>query len=123
MLSLFNKRFGVILKGGFLPPFTLISILYCMERGNFNVWRGVQKPLEFKGLKGRYIQWAGGILEGSFVLLMVIKFFFGWVIAVPIVLIGAGVSWLNMMSKAKKGTFTKNAIQGTVVINPKKKKL
>ena len=96
-----------------------------MENKNklYKVFPGVQKPLEFKGLKGRYIQWAGSILAGSFILLMVLKFLMGWIFSALITVIISAALWLYMLSKAKKGTYTKNVTLGVVVIDPKFKKL
>lgn len=89
----------------------------------YNVYRGVKKPLEFKGLKGRYIQWAASIIAGSILMLLILKFLLGWLVSFIISFIIGGLLWMNMMMKAKKGVHTKKIVKGLVVMNLKKRKI
>lgn len=89
----------------------------------YNVYRGVKKPLEFKGLKGRYIQWAASIIAGSILMLLVLKFLLGWLVSFILSFIVGGLLWIKMMLKAKRGVHTKKITKGLVVMNLKKRRI
>ena len=74
---------------------------------DYPLFRGLQRPLEFMGLQGRYIYWAagtaGGALLGFIMAYCIIGFVAGLITLVASVSIGAAL----VLYKQKKGLHTK----------------
>lgn len=88
----------------------------------FNVYKGLQKPLVFKGFKGRYIFWAATTL----VLSLIIGIFISRLISS---LVGALIattcllgSWTLIRKRQKRGLYAKTNKKG-IFIYPVKSKL
>ena len=41
------------------------TLLFLVKLSNYPLFRGLQRPLEFMGLHGRYIYWATGTVGGE----------------------------------------------------------
>lgn len=79
-------------------------------------------PIVFKwGLKGRYITWAGGVAVGTFILMLVSKYFFGWGVgvAVGLVFLLSGAAYIAY--KSKDGVYSKNIDKGIIQIQTRRK--
>ena len=81
----------------------------------YPIFKGLQRPLEFMGLQGRYITWAAitaavGIL-GFMIMYAIAGFIVGLVFAV--VSISSGIAFI--MVKQRKGLHTKKSDKGIFV--------
>lgn len=81
----------------------------------YPMFKGLQRPLEFMGLQGRYITWAAitaavGIL-GFMIMYAIAGFVLGLVFA--IVAISSGIT--TIMVKQRKGLHTKKSDKGIFV--------
>ncbi len=81
----------------------------------YPVFKGLQKPLEFMGVQGRYIYWAaaaaGGAIIGFILGYCLVGFVTGLITFVGSLGIGAAL----IMVKQKKGLHTKKEYKGVFV--------
>lgn len=83
-----------------------------MEAKRYKVYKGLQRPLTYKGFKGRFIYWSLGILLFSLVsgalLMAIVSMYVG-----AIVMIGMLISGFFLIgSRQKKGLYDKNKLWG-----------
>ena len=82
---------------------------------DYPLFKGLQKPLEFMGIQGRYIYWAagavGGAIIGFIVLYCIVGFVAGLIVLVASLLLGG----ILIFVKQKKGLHTKKNDQGVFV--------
>ena len=82
---------------------------------DYPMFKGLQKPLEFFGLQGRYIYWAagtvGGAIVGFIIAYCVVGFVTGLVVLVASVSVGAAL----ILLKQRKGLHSKRTDNGVFV--------
>ncbi len=82
---------------------------------DYPLLKGLQKPLEFMGLQGRYIYWAAGTIVGTIVVFIIVYcllgFLAGLITAVICVSAGAGL----IIVKQRKGLHTKKTDHGVFI--------
>ncbi len=82
---------------------------------DYPLLKGLQKPLEFMGLQGRYIYWAAGTIVGTIVLFIIVYCLMGFIVglitAVVCVSAGAGL----IIVKQRKGLHTKKTDNGVFI--------
>lgn len=87
-----------------------------METLSFRIFKGLQKPLEFMGLKGRYV-WIGLIA----VVVTIMSFIITFIVAgfLPALIVGLGILaavfvWIR--TKSKRGLHSKLSAKGVYVV-------
>lgn len=85
------------------------------EYPEYSVFKGLQKPLEFMGLQGRYIYWAAGTVGGGLLVFLVGFITIGFVVAIIAAGIIFGVGGAFIFIKQTKGLHTKKAPMGIFV--------
>ncbi len=85
------------------------------EYPEYPVFKGLQKPLEFMGLQGRYIYWAAGTVGGGLLVFLVGFITIGFVVAIIAAGIIFGVGGALIFIKQTKGLHTKKAPKGIFV--------
>ena len=82
---------------------------------DYPLFRGLQRPLEFMGLQGRYIYWAagavGGAILGFIIAYCIAGFVAGLVVLVAFVVTGA----ILVMFKQRRGLHSKREDRGVFV--------
>ena len=82
---------------------------------DYPLFRGLQRPLEFMGLQGRYIYWAAGAVGGAilgFIIAYIIAGFVAGLVALVIaVCVGAGM----ILLKQRRGLHSKKIEHGVFV--------
>ena len=82
---------------------------------DYPLFRGLQRPLEFMGLQGRYIYWAagavGGAILGFIIAYIIAGFVAGLVVLVIAVSVGAGM----ILFKQRRGLHGKKMERGVFV--------
>ena len=82
---------------------------------DYPLFRGLQRPLEFMGLQGRYIYWAagavGGAILGFIIAYIIAGFVAGLVVLVIAVSVGAGM----ILFKQRRGLHGKKVERGVFV--------
>lgn len=85
------------------------------EYTTYPVFKGLQKPLEFMGVQGRYIYWAAAAAGGAIIGFILGYCLVGFVTGL-ITLVGSlGVGAALIMVKQKKGLHTKKEYKGVFV--------
>lgn len=79
---------------------------------DYPLFKGLQRPLEFMGIQGRYIYWAAGSAGGA-----IVGFVAGLVVLA--VILSAGISLIIL--KQRKGLHTKKNRKGVYVYARSKK--
>ncbi len=76
---------------------------------------GLQKPLEFMGLQGRYIYWAAGTVVGTIVVFIIVYCLMGFIagLATATVCLSAGAGLVIV--KQRKGLHTKKSDKGVFI--------
>ena len=82
---------------------------------DYQLFRGLQRPLEFMGLQGRYIYWAagavGGAILGFIIAYCIAGFVAGLITLVAFVVTGAAL----VMFKQRRGLHSKKVSRGVFV--------
>lgn len=89
------------------------------EIQGFFLYKGLKKPLIFKGLKGKYIYYAGGAFIGALILSIILSnllgFFIGLVVAF---VLGGGLIWNTFRLQRSKGLYNKTKNSNEIHIMP-----
>lgn len=82
---------------------------------DYPVFKGLQRPLEFMGIQGRYIYWAagtaGGAVAGFIIAYCLLGFVAGLIVLVSAISTGA----VLIVLKQRKGLHTKKSEHGVFV--------
>lgn len=79
-----------------------------MEYHSFSVYRGLQKPLEFMGLKGRYVFIAAGSACSSVLLFIITYLIFGLLVSSILSLLVIVSGGIYIFTKQKRGLHSKD---------------
>ncbi|GHT56140.1 hypothetical protein FACS189451_03710 [Bacteroidia bacterium] len=82
----------------------------------YGVYKGLQKPLEFMGLQGRYIAWAAIGILSCFILFAVSFACFGLGTALVALIIGLAFSVGLIGYKQRSGLHSKNKMKGVHIV-------
>ncbi|MDY3936642.1 MAG: DUF4133 domain-containing protein [Prevotella sp.] len=81
----------------------------------FPVFKGLQKPLEFFGLRGRYIVWAAISIGGGLLSFLIGYAVFGFIIALILLTAFLAVGGVSIFVKQHKGLHSKKAPKGIYI--------
>ena len=82
---------------------------------DYPIFKGLQKPLEFMGLQGRYIYWAGATAGGTLVGFMAMYAIFGFLVGGLFAITALVTGSVMIFMKQKKGLHTKKVEKGLFV--------
>ncbi len=84
------------------------------------LYKGLNKPLIFFGLKGSYIYYAGGIIIGGFILIAIFSSIIGFLgILIGTAIIGGGL-WMVFYIQDTRGLYKKTRNNNEIHIFPKR---
>lgn len=85
------------------------------ENISYPIFKGLQRPLEFMGLRGRYIGWAAGTVGGALLVFILLFTTVGFVVALigTVITLGAGVGFIAL--KGRKGLHSKKSPHGIFI--------
>ena len=81
----------------------------------YPLFKGLQKPLEFMGIQGRYIYWAAASVGGAVIGFILAYCFFGFVIGLITLAIALLTGMALIFVKQKKGLHTKKEDRGVYI--------
>ena len=81
----------------------------------YPVFKGLQKPLEFFGLQGRYIYWAAGTAGGAIVGFIIAYLSAGFLLGVIILFVVLSAGMVLIFFRQKKGLHTKKEYKGIFI--------
>ena len=90
-----------------------------MERSSFQIYKGLQMPLVFKGLKGKYIYIALGSGLSALITMMILMAFVNLIVGLIAFLLLGGCGSLYVYFNKDKGLQAKKRYKGVYVIPPK----
>lgn len=88
---------------------------------SYPLFRGLQKPLEFMGIQGRYITWAACAVGGAILGFIIAYCVFGFIIGLIVLVASLGSGAALVFFKQKKGLHTKTEDQGVFIYAYSKK--
>lgn len=81
----------------------------------YEMFKGLQRPLEFMGLQGRYITWAaisvGAAILGFFIAYIAA----GLIVGLAVMVLSLVVGGINIISKQRKGLHSKKNDKGIYI--------
>lgn len=88
---------------------------------DYPLFKGLQRPLEFMGIQGRYIYWAAGAAGGAIVGFIVAYCLLGFVAGLVVLaaVVSAGIALI--MLKQRNGLHTKKEMRGVYIYSYSKK--
>lgn len=81
----------------------------------YPVFKGLQRPLEFLGLRGRYIYWAAGTVGGGILSFLIGYVAFGFLVGLALVASILGFGGAMIFVRQHKGLHTKKAPTGIFI--------
>ena len=87
----------------------------------YPVFKGLQKPLEFLGIQGRYIYWAAGTAGGAIVGFIIGYCVLGFLAGLVILVVSVGTGAGFIMVKQRRGIHSKKTDKGIFVYTGSKK--
>ena len=82
---------------------------------SYPIFKGLQKPIEFMGIQGRYIYWAAGTIGAAIISLIIGYCIFGFMVGLVGLVISLSIGIGLIMFKQRKGLHTKNIDKGDFV--------
>ena len=83
---------------------------------DYPIFKGLQRPLEFFGLQGRYIYWAAATAGGA-----VAGFILGFVAGLVLLVLAVAVGGVLIVMKQRKGLHSKKSDNGIFIYAYSKK--
>ena len=88
---------------------------------DYPIFKGLQKPLEFMGVQGRYIYWAAGAIGGAIVGFILAYCLIGFVAGLIALVVSLGTGAAFIFMKQKKGLQSKKEDNGVFIYARSKK--
>ena len=82
---------------------------------DYPLFRGLQRPLEFMGLQGRYIYWAAGAAGGAILGFIIVYCIAGFVAGLVVLVVSVSVGSALILFKQRKGLHTKKEDKGVFI--------
>ncbi len=82
---------------------------------DYPLFKGLQRPLEFMGIQGRYIYWAAGTAGGAIVGFIIMYCLLGFVAGLIVLGVVLSFGAALIMIKQRKGLHSKKDDQGVFV--------
>ena len=81
----------------------------------YPMFKGLQRPLEFMGIQGRYIYWAAGAIGGAIVDFIVAYCLSGFLAGLIVLVAALGCGAALILLKQRKGLHSKKNDKGVFV--------
>lgn len=82
---------------------------------DYPVFKGLQRPLEFMGIQGRYIYWAAGTAGGAVAGFIIAYCLLGFVAGLIVLVAAISTGAVLIVLKQRKGLHTKKSERGVFV--------
>lgn len=87
-----------------------------MKDERYNLYKGVQSPLVFKGFKGKYIYWGMGAIVLGVIIGSLSAIILGSVLGMGILAIYLVIAFGIIFQKQKKGLYSRNRESNTIFL-------
>lgn len=92
-----------------------------LQHPEYPLFKGLQRPLEFMGLQGRYIYWAAATVGAAVIGFILGYCFLGFVVGLIALVVSVAVGAVLIFLKQQKGLHTKKTDQGVFIYATSKK--
>ena len=82
---------------------------------SYPMFKGLQKPLEFMGIQGRYITWAAIAVGGAILGFIIAYCIFGFVVGLIVLAVSLLAGAVLIFFKQKQGLHTKKEDRGVFI--------
>ena len=82
---------------------------------SYPIFKGLQKPLEFMGIQGRYITWATCAVGGAILGFIIVYCILGLLAGLIVLAVSLSTGAVLIFLKQKKGLHTKNEDHGVFI--------
>ena len=82
---------------------------------SYEVLKGLQRPIEFKGIRGRFLLWAAGTIAAAFFGFVIIKILLGEGLAFLVAIVSLVGGYIIILLKQKEGLYKKQRNKNVVV--------
>lgn len=82
---------------------------------SYPIFKGLQKPLEFMGIQGRYITWAASAVGGAILGFIIVYCILGFVAGLIVLAVSLSTGAVLIFFKQKKGLHTKKEDHGVFI--------
>ena len=82
---------------------------------DYPLFKGLQKPLEFMGIQGRYITWAACAVGGAILGFIIVYCILGFVAGLIVLAVSLSTGAVLIFFKQKKGLHTKKEDHGVFI--------
>ncbi len=83
----------------------------------YPVFKGLQRPLEFMGLQGRYIVWAAVTVGATFLGFIAAYFMAGFLAGIIVLTVCLGTGGVTIFVKQHMGLYSKKMDRGLFIIH------
>lgn len=87
-----------------------------LNYNGYPIFKGMQKPLEFMGIRGRFLYYVGGAIAGAFFAYLLCAFLVGQLIGLTALAVIAIAGYLYSFSMQKKGLHSKKKNKDILII-------
>lgn len=91
------------------------------QHPEYPLFKGLQRPLEFMGLQGRYIYWAAATVGAAVIGFILGYCLLGFVVGLIALVVSVAVGAVLIFLKQRKGLHTKKAERGVFIYATSKK--
>ena len=88
---------------------------------DYPMFKGLQRPLEFMGLQGRYIYWAAATVGTTLLGFMLVYSLLGFIVGLAFAVIALSTGTSLIVLKQKKGLHSKKEDKGIFVYSSSKR--
>lgn len=82
---------------------------------SYPMFKGLQKPLEFMGIQGRYITWAACAIGGAILGFIIVYCILGFLAGLIVLAVSLSSGAILIFFKQKKGLHTKKSEHGVFI--------
>jgi hypothetical protein len=84
---------------------------------DYPIFRGLQRPLEFMGIQGRYIYWAAATAGGSILGFIIGYCLFGFLVGLVLLIVSLCTGGALILVKQQKGLHSKKEDKGVFILS------
>ena len=90
---------------------------------DYPVFKGLQRPMEFMGLQGRYIVWGGVTVTTCLLGYMIVYMLFGFVVGLVFFCVVASFGGAMIIIKQRRGLHSKKIHKGVFILSHCRRRL
>ena len=79
------------------------------------MFKGLQKPLEFMGIQGRYIYWVASAVGAAIIGFIIAYCIFGFLVGLAVLVVSLAIGAALVLVKQRKGLHTKKESRGVFI--------